>query len=204
MQVRDRRYLNNVVEQDHRAIKMRCACMLGFKSSESAAVTIAGIELAHRVRKRQFQFGSGRTEECAAVLSLRDQGERALAPASARDEAELTGRPLLHQISAGAIKRTAGAPPEAPRRYPRKVYIGHGLYMLHHPNGGRYWRYKYRIQGRGRILALGVYPVVSVEMARARHLAARRFLESGMDPSQMKREVRGESGFANTAFGWRG
>ena len=50
--VRDCRYLNNIVEQDHRAIKRRCASMLGFKSSRTAAVTLSGIELAHRVRKR--------------------------------------------------------------------------------------------------------------------------------------------------------
>jgi transposase-like protein len=52
--VRTNRYLNNIVEQDHRAIKRRCATMAGFKSFNSAAVTIAGVELAHRIRKRQF------------------------------------------------------------------------------------------------------------------------------------------------------
>jgi transposase-like protein len=49
--IRARRYLNNVVEQDHRAIKQRCASMLGLKSFRSAAVTLAGVELAHRIRK---------------------------------------------------------------------------------------------------------------------------------------------------------
>lgn len=58
--VRTNQYLNNVVEQDHRAIKRRCASMAGFKSFESAAITIAGIELAHRIRKGQFSFGRGR------------------------------------------------------------------------------------------------------------------------------------------------
>jgi len=52
--VRTCQYLNNIVEQDHRAIKRRCAPMLGFKSVKTAAVTISGIELAHRIRKRQF------------------------------------------------------------------------------------------------------------------------------------------------------
>ncbi len=47
--VRDRRYLNNIVEQDHRAIKQRCASMLGFKSFRTAAVTLAGVE--HRRRQ---------------------------------------------------------------------------------------------------------------------------------------------------------
>src|SRR5450755_740340 len=49
-----------IVEQDHRAIKRRCASMAGFKSFANAAITIAGIELAHRIRKGQFSFGRGR------------------------------------------------------------------------------------------------------------------------------------------------
>ena len=45
----------------HRAIKRRCAALVGsFKSFRSAAVTLAGIELAHRLRKKQFSFGRGR------------------------------------------------------------------------------------------------------------------------------------------------
>ena len=51
VEIRARRYLNNVVEQDHRAIKRRCVSMLGLKSYRSAATTFAGIELAHRIRK---------------------------------------------------------------------------------------------------------------------------------------------------------
>jgi transposase-like protein len=54
------KYLNNLIEQDHRAIKRRCASMAGFKSFDNAAITLAGIELAHRIRKNQFSFGRGR------------------------------------------------------------------------------------------------------------------------------------------------
>ena len=57
--IRSRRYLNNIVEQDHRAIKRRCVPMLALKSFRTAAVTFAGLELAHRIRKRQFSFGRG-------------------------------------------------------------------------------------------------------------------------------------------------
>jgi transposase-like protein len=56
VEVRARRYLNNVVEQDHRAIKQRCASMLGLKSFRSAAITLAGVELAHRIRKGQHSL----------------------------------------------------------------------------------------------------------------------------------------------------
>ena len=70
--VRTNKYLNNVIEQDHRAIKRRCASMAGFKSIASAAITLAGIELAHRVRKRQFSFGRGRQRRSMSLRRLWD------------------------------------------------------------------------------------------------------------------------------------
>jgi transposase-like protein len=76
VQVRTSKYLNNIVEQDHRAIKRRCASMAGFKSFGNAAITLAGIELAHRIRKRQFSFGAGRPRR---VRSLKTLWDRALA-----------------------------------------------------------------------------------------------------------------------------
>ena len=51
---RSSKYLNNLIEQDHRSIKQRIAVMLGFKQFRHAAITIAGIELMHRIRKGQF------------------------------------------------------------------------------------------------------------------------------------------------------
>lgn len=48
------RYLNNMVEQDHRGVKSRIRPMLGFKVFDRAAVTIAGVELLHRIRKGQL------------------------------------------------------------------------------------------------------------------------------------------------------
>jgi len=52
--LRSSKYLNNVIEQDHRNVKLRLGPMLGFKQFKSAAITIAGIELMHRIRKGQF------------------------------------------------------------------------------------------------------------------------------------------------------
>lgn len=74
--VRSRRYLNNIVEQDHRAIKQRCASMLGFKSVDTAAITLAGIELAHRIRKRQYSLC--RASQCQTG-SQKQLWDRALA-----------------------------------------------------------------------------------------------------------------------------
>ena len=55
MQVRSCKYLNNVIEQDHRRIKQRLRPMLGFKRFETAAVTIRGIELAAKIKKTTVQ-----------------------------------------------------------------------------------------------------------------------------------------------------
>jgi hypothetical protein len=54
--VRSCKYLNNVIEQDHRRIKQRVRPMLGFKGFDTAAVTIRGIELAEKIKKHQFNL----------------------------------------------------------------------------------------------------------------------------------------------------
>ena len=55
LEIRQAKYLNNIVEQDHRAIKRQVRPMMGFKSFWSAAVTLAGIELMHMIRKGQLK-----------------------------------------------------------------------------------------------------------------------------------------------------
>jgi transposase-like protein len=64
--LRSSKYLNNVIEQDHRGVKQRIAVMLGFKGFKNAAITIAGIELLHRVRKGQFRLGRLDVQDRAA------------------------------------------------------------------------------------------------------------------------------------------
>jgi transposase-like protein len=54
--IRSSKYLNNLIEQDHRNIKSRTKVMLGFKLFRNAATTISGIELMHRIRKGQFNL----------------------------------------------------------------------------------------------------------------------------------------------------
>jgi transposase-like protein len=54
--LRSSSYLNNMIEQDHRAIKTRIAPMLRFKRFRRAKVAFAGIELLHRIRKNQFDL----------------------------------------------------------------------------------------------------------------------------------------------------
>nr|WP_232080990.1 IS6 family transposase [Variovorax sp. SRS16] len=64
--LRSSRYLNNMVERDHRGVKSRIKPMLGFKVFDRAAVTIAGVELLHRIRKGQFNLGKLRPRGQAA------------------------------------------------------------------------------------------------------------------------------------------
>jgi transposase-like protein len=70
MVIRSSRYLNNIVEQDHRAIKGRCAPMLSLKTFRTAAITLAGVELAHRIRKGQFSLRPGAAPELSSFKHL--------------------------------------------------------------------------------------------------------------------------------------
>jgi transposase-like protein len=68
--IRQSAYLNNRIEQDHRAIKRRIRPMLGFKSTKSARVILSGIEMVHMMRKRQAKYA------CTHQPSLAEQFER--------------------------------------------------------------------------------------------------------------------------------
>ena len=75
VEVRTSKYLNNLVEQDHRRVKQRYYPMLGFKRFSNAAVTLSGIELAQKIRKERFntlsmsQAGAGVPQVWEAVLA---------------------------------------------------------------------------------------------------------------------------------------
>lgn len=66
MKLRSSKYLNNLIEQDHRGIKSRTRPMLGLKSFASAANVIAGIELLHRIHKRQLALSKLRLKDQTA------------------------------------------------------------------------------------------------------------------------------------------
>ncbi len=66
-------YLNNRIEQDHRAVKRRVKPMLGFKSMASAQAILGGIELVHMMRKGQAKYA------CNSGLSLAEQFETLVA-----------------------------------------------------------------------------------------------------------------------------
>ncbi len=75
---------------------------------------------------------------------------------------------------------------------PGRYFDGGGLYLDVKPAGGRYWRLKYRIEGREKLLALGVYPDVSLKIARERRDDARRSLAGGADPGELRKAARAQ------------
>jgi transposase-like protein len=66
--IRKIKYLNNIVEQDHRAVQRVTRPMLGFKAFDAAQGTLAGIELMHMIKKEQMVVEEGREGRTAAEL----------------------------------------------------------------------------------------------------------------------------------------
>jgi len=64
--LRSSRYLNNLIEPDHRGVKLRIGPMLGFKQFTTAVATIAGVELLRRIHKRQFNLNGLRVTDRSA------------------------------------------------------------------------------------------------------------------------------------------
>ncbi|CAH1905835.1 Integrase family protein [Candidatus Nitrotoga sp. HW29] len=73
---------------------------------------------------------------------------------------------------------------------PYKLTDGGGLFLLVHTNGGKYWRLRYRVGGKEKLLAIGVYPDVTLSEARERREQARKLLANGADPSAVKQEAK--------------
>jgi transposase-like protein len=65
IELRQNKYLNNIVEQDHRAIKRIVRPMLGFKSFRCASILIAGIEIMHMIKKGQLSGPEGQASSAA-------------------------------------------------------------------------------------------------------------------------------------------
>jgi hypothetical protein len=79
--------------------------------------------------------------------------------------------------------RNAGAPPGRIV----KLSDGEGLQLWVKPSGAKLWNLAYRFDGKQRKLAIGPFPRVSLQDARARRDEAKRQLDIGLDPSQQKR-----------------
>ncbi len=65
-----------------------------------------------------------------------------------------------------------------------------GLYLEVAPSGGKWWRLKYRFDGKEKRLSLGIYPDVSLKDARERRDEARKLLANGIDPALQRKAVK--------------
>lgn len=81
----------------------------------------------------------------------------------------------------------------APRTKHYKMADSGGMYLQVMPTGSKYWRMDYRFERKQHTLALGVYPDVSLSVARIRKDEARALLASGINPAVPKREARIEA-----------
>ena len=77
-----------------------------------------------------------------------------------------------------------------PQDKPAKLFDGGGLFLLVTPNGGKWWRLKYRFGGKEKLLSLGVYPAVSLKEARKRREEAKDQSAMGIDPGANRKAVK--------------
>lgn len=77
-----------------------------------------------------------------------------------------------------------------PQTKPTRLFDGNGLYIEISPKGGKWWRLKYRYNGKEKRLSLGVYPEIELKEARERCNEARKLLNNGIDPSENRKAVK--------------
>ena len=88
-----------------------------------------------------------------------------------------------------------------PREKPYKLFDERGLFMLVTPNGARWWRLKFRAGGKEKLLSVGVYPDVSLKVAREGRDELRRQLANGVDPSVKRKAEKTASAESFEAVG---
>lgn len=77
-----------------------------------------------------------------------------------------------------------------PGEKPVKLTDEKGLFLLVMPAGGKLWRFRYRFDGKEKLLALGAYPDVTLAQARDRRDQARKLLAGGVDPGESRKAER--------------
>lgn len=74
-----------------------------------------------------------------------------------------------------------------PREKAYKLADEKGLFLLVNPNGAKWWRHKFRIDGKEKLLSLGVYPDVGLKEARQKRDDTRKMLAEGIDPGAQRK-----------------
>ncbi|SFE41147.1 integrase arm-type DNA-binding domain-containing protein [Nitrosomonas sp. Nm166] len=95
-----------------------------------------------------------------------------------------------------------------PKDKPYKLSDGDGLVLLINPNGSKWWRYRYRFNGKEKMLSIGTYPEVTLKKARDSRVTASDLLTQGIDPSENRKEqkqqeaIAAENSFESVARQW--
>lgn len=93
-----------------------------------------------------------------------------------------------------------------PAEKPIKLTDGSGMHLLIQPSGSKYWRLQYRFAGKQKMLALGVYPEISLATARLRRDEARKLIANTIDPAEKRKsekiEEKGLLTFETVARDW--
>lgn len=83
---------------------------------------------------------------------------------------------------------------------PYKLTDGQGLYLHITPTSGKWWRFKYRFDGKEKLLSFGTYPEVSLADARDKRTDARKQVAAGIDPSKIRKAQKAARGQAENSF----
>uniref|UniRef100_UPI00356AB824 Arm DNA-binding domain-containing protein n=1 Tax=Hydrogenophaga sp. TaxID=1904254 RepID=UPI00356AB824 len=95
-----------------------------------------------------------------------------------------------------------------PAEKPVKVTDERGLYLLVNPTGSKLWRWKYRFEGKEKVMPFGQYPDISLAQARNAREDARKLLATGADPMALRktqkvaRQLAVANSFAEVARLW--
>jgi len=79
-----------------------------------------------------------------------------------------------------------------PRGKQYKLYDSGGLFLIVAPAGGKWWRFKYRFEGKEKTISLGTFPKISLSKARALRDNARQLLKQGKNPSAVRKAEKAE------------
>lgn len=77
-----------------------------------------------------------------------------------------------------------------PGEKPTKLFDERGLFLLVTPTGGKWWRLRYKFDGKEKLLSLGIYPDTRLKDARIRRDEARKLLADGVDPGENRKAVK--------------
>lgn len=95
-----------------------------------------------------------------------------------------------------------------PKEKAYKLSDGDGLVLLIQPNGSKWWRFRYRYNGKEKMLSIGTYPDVTLKEARLLRVTASDLLKQGIDPSLHRQEqkqiaaIAAENSFESVARQW--